>query len=240
MSSTWQQGGLEVREVVAHFQHQPFTYSLQVAPGECVGVVGPSGGGKSTLLAMIAGFVTPESGDIRVDGRSIVSLGPTQRPVTQVFQDHNLFAHLTLAQNVGLGLSPALRLDKDQWLRVEEALHKVGLGEMGQRLPGTLSGGQRSRAALARALLRERSVLLLDEPLAALGPAQRREMLSAIERLMDELALSVVLVSHQPEELVPLCKRIAFVAEGRIASIGSYEALVSAEAPPVVRDYLGN
>lgn len=171
-----------------------------VEPGARVAVIGPSGAGKSTLLMGIAGFVEPARGRVAWDGRDISALEPGARPVSVLFQEENLFGHLSVERNVGLGLRPDLRLLAADRERVEEALERVGLGGMGARLPRELSGGQRSRVALARVLLRQRPVLLLDEPFAALGPALKREMLELVGEIAAESGATVLMVTHDPDD----------------------------------------
>ncbi len=156
----------------------------QIPAGDKVAVIGPSGAGKSTLLNAIAGFVPLAGGRLSWSGQDLGALDPGERPLTILFQDQNLFPHLTLAQNVALGLSPSLRLDRASRDRVEAALERVGLGGLGGRRPAQVSGGQASRTALARALLRQRPLLLLDEPFAALGPGLKAEMLSLVAEIV--------------------------------------------------------
>jgi thiamine transport system ATP-binding protein len=143
----------------------------RLAAGQKLAVIGPSGGGKSTLLSTIAGFIMPDAGRIVIDGVDVTALSPGKRPISLLFQDHNLFPHLSAARNVGLGLTPDLRLSMAQWQAVDDALAEVGLAGLGARMPADLSGGQRQRVALARALIRQKPLLLLDEPFAARGPA---------------------------------------------------------------------
>lgn len=240
MTTHANESGLVVNSVNANYQKVAFHYDLVVNRGECLGIVGPSGSGKSTLLSLIAGFTPVSEGDIRVNGRSIVYEKAFDRPVTEVFQANNLFAHLTLRQNIGLGIHPDLKLSAAQWQQVDHALEDVGLETLGARLPSALSGGQQSRAALARALLRDRPVLLLDEPLAALGPAQRQTMLKLIRQMIETRKMCGLLVSHQPDELITTCDRIAFISEGRIVWIGPPNELNAEEAPQVIRAYLGD
>lgn len=238
MTSYTSHSGLRVDAASVTYDGMPFTYSLEVAPGECVGIVGPSGGGKSTLLEMIAGFVPLRSGDIRLAGQSISALPVEARPVSLMFQSHNLFPHLSVNDNVLLGIDPRLKRRPDDMARVEQALTDVELPGIGRRLPGELSGGQRQRVALARALLRERPILLLDEPLAALGPAQRQTMLTLLQQLAERHRLCVLLVSHQPQEIAPLCQRSIFIADGHVVWQGATQALSGDHLPPVVHDYL--
>lgn len=173
---------------------------LEVRPGAVVAVMGPSGGGKSTLLAAVAGFVAPAAGRVLWDGRDLGDLPPGRRPVSVLFQDNNLFPHLTVAQNVGLGLRPALRLTAPERARVEDALARVGLGGLGCRRPAALSGGQAGRAALARVLLEAQPLVLLDEPFAALGPAQRAEMLDLTVAALGARGATLLMVTHEPRD----------------------------------------
>ncbi|MEO1364148.1 MAG: ATP-binding cassette domain-containing protein, partial [Pseudomonadota bacterium] len=144
--------------------------AFDVPRGRRVAVAGPSGAGKSTLLAVLGGYTPVTAGEIIVDGADVTALAPDARGIAMLFQDGNLFPHLSVAQNVGLGVRPSLRLDPAERQRVHEALAHVGLSDLADRKPGALSGGQQSRAALARVLLQSAPVLLLDEPFAALGP----------------------------------------------------------------------
>jgi thiamine transport system ATP-binding protein len=158
--------------------------------------------------------------------------------VTILFQDQNLFPHLTVAQNLGLGLRPDLRLRSEERARVDQALDQTGLAGLGSRRPSELSGGQASRAALARALLRARPILLLDEPFAALGPALRAEMLALVKDVADETGALVLMVTHDPQDARALGGMTAFVADGVAQPPVATEALL-ADPPPALRDYLG-
>jgi thiamine transport system ATP-binding protein len=215
------------------------TFDLRVAAGECVAIIGPSGAGKSTLLALIAGFEQPESGRILIDNRDMAGEIPARRPVTSLFQEHNLFAHLSLADNVGLGLDPGLALSAAQRAAVAEALAQVGLSGLEARRPGQLSGGERQRAALARSLVRNKPLLLLDEPFAALGPAQRREMLDLVNSLALSRGFTVMFVSHQPEDARHAAGRTIFIEAGRILADGPTAALFTAPTGPLA-EYLGS
>ena len=179
-----------------------FRFDLQVETGRILVLQGPSGIGKSTLLNLIAGLLAPLSGTVRWDGRDITALPPAERPLSILFQQHNLFDHLDCRSNIALGIDPALRLDDGDWRSVEEAMETLGIGGMGRRLPETLSGGQRQRVALARALLRsrvqQRSLLLLDEPFSALDPEIRIECSRIVQRLVEEEGLTAIVVSHDP------------------------------------------
>ena len=164
--------------------------------GTRLALIGPSGGGKSTLLAVIAGFIEPDEGRLLIEGRDMRGIAPGRRPVSLLFQENNLFPHLSVARNVGLGIRPDLRLSREQHEAVERSLREVGLEGMGARMPAQLSGGQRQRVALARALLRDKPLLLLDEPFAALGPALRAEMLDLVAGLLDRTGATLLMVTH--------------------------------------------
>jgi thiamine transport system ATP-binding protein len=210
-----------------------------VAAAERVAIIGPSGGGKSTLLMAIAGFIAPESGRVLWQGRDLAQVSPGQRPVSILFQDQNLFPHLTVAQNLGLGLSPDLRLTAAQQDQIKTALRRVGLEGMGARKPAQLSGGQQGRAALARALLRARPVLLLDEPFAALGPALKVEMLELVAEVASETGAAVLMVTHDPADARRFADKTVLVADGVVHPPQPTQALF-ADPPQALRAYLGN
>ena len=168
--------GLELSGVRFGYGDWQVTYDLAVPSGSFAALLGASGAGKSTLLSLVAGFERPTAGAIGVQGKDVTNLAPAERPVTTLFQEHNLFPHLTALQNIGLGIDPSLRLTSTQKSDISAALERVGLAGMEARLPRELSGGERQRVAIARSLVRQRPLLLLDEPFAALGPALRRDM----------------------------------------------------------------
>jgi thiamine transport system ATP-binding protein len=211
---------------------------LSVPAGGVTAVVGPSGAGKSTLLAAIAGFVPLISGRILWDGRDIGPLLPGRRPLSILFQDQNLFPHLTVTQNLGLGLRPDLRLSAGDGARIAQALERVGLAGLAERKPGTLSGGQQGRVALARTLLRARPMLLLDEPFAALGPALKAEMLDLVAGIAAEAGTTVLMVSHDPGDAQRIASRTILVADGRVEPPQPTEALFR-DPPPALAAYLG-
>ena len=211
---------------------------LQVPTGDRVAIMGPSGGGKSTLLAAIAGFLPPRRGRILWQGRDLTRLAPGDRPLSILFQDQNLFPHLTAAQNVGLALHPGLRLTAADHARVEAALTRVGLATLGPRRPADLSGGQQGRVALARLLLRDRPLVLLDEPFSALGPALKAEMLSLLADILSDTGATLLMVTHDPGDARAIADGVILVAEGRAEPPRPTEALL-ADPPPALRAYLG-
>ncbi|MHB0951681.1 MAG: thiamine ABC transporter ATP-binding protein [Allorhizobium sp.] len=200
-----------------------FHFDCRMPKGAITVVAGPSGSGKSTLLNIVAGFETPDGGRVLIEGRDVGKLLPAERPVSFVFQDNNLFAHLDLFANVGLGINPALRLDNADREAVSTALKRVGLGGFERRFPSTLSGGERQRAAFARALVRRKPVLLLDEPFASLDPGLRTAMADLLEGLRDETGSTVIIVSHDPDEVARLARHVIFIDAGCIAFSGPSE-----------------
>ncbi len=214
------------------------TATVAFAANAVTALIGPSGEGKSTLLAAIAGFLIPSAGTIRIDGNDQSGVPPGQRPVTMLFQDHNLFPHLNVTGNVGLGLRPELRLSKIDAAIVANVLVEVGLAGFGARLPGTLSGGQSSRVALARALLRNKPVLLLDEPFAAMGPALRHEMLDLITAVQSKNRLTVLMVTHAPDDARRIARYSSCIAEGSVQQPVLTGALLD-DPPAALRSYLG-
>jgi thiamine transport system ATP-binding protein len=211
---------------------------LTLPRGTIAALIGPSGGGKSTALSAIAGFFAPASGRIIADGRDITQDAPADRPISILFQDNNLFPHLTVSQNVGLGLRPDLRLSTSQQAQVAHVLAQVGLADLGMRKPAALSGGQQSRAALARALLRDRPLLLLDEPFSALGPALRHDMLDLVAATARGAGLTVLMVTHDPEDARRIADMTCVIAQGRILPPAPTGPLF-ADPPPALKAYLG-
>lgn len=211
---------------------------LEVPRGAAVAVMGPSGGGKSTLLAAIAGFLAPAAGRILWEGRDLAGLAPGERPVGVLFQDNNLFPHLTALQNVALALRPTLRPDAALRARAEGALARVGLAGLGDRRPSELSGGQQGRAALARLLLQDHPLVLMDEPFAALGPALKAEMLALTREVLGGRGATLLMVTHDPEDALAVAQSVILVAEGRAAPPAPAAALLS-DPPPALRAYLG-
>ena len=209
-----------------------------VASGEKVAVIGPSGAGKSSLLMAIAGFFAPSSGRILWQGRDLTNLAPAERPISLLFQDQNLFPHLTLAQNLGLGLKSGRKLVPADIAQIDVALARTGLAGMGARRPAELSGGQQGRAALARALLRARPLMLLDEPFAALGPALKAEMLALVCEVAKAQGAAVLMVTHDPADAHRLGGKTVLVAAG-VAEAPVPTAALFANPPKGLTEYLG-
>jgi thiamine transport system ATP-binding protein len=177
-------------------------------------------------LHAIAGFERVAEGAVRFEGQDLTGLPPAKRPVTLLFQDHNLFGHLTAFDNVALGASPRLALDEAGRARVEAALAAVELTGFADRRPSELSGGQRQRVALARALVMRRPILLLDEPFGALDPGLRRAMVDLVGRLARQDGMTVLMTSHTPEDMASVADLLVFVADGRVSESGRPDVLL--------------
>lgn len=218
------------------------TFSLTadwaVEAGARVALLGGSGTGKSTLLMGLAGFLSPQTGQILWQGRDITPLAPSERPVAILFQDQNLFPHLTVAQNLGLAINPRLRLSAADRARIEGVLDRLGLAGLGARRPADLSGGQQGRAALGRVLLQARPILLLDEPFAALGPALKADLLALVAELADEAGTTVLMVTHDPEDARRFAGQVVLVHDGQADPPADTRAIF-ADPPPALRAYLG-
>jgi thiamine transport system ATP-binding protein len=209
--------GIALDHVELALGRTAFAFDCRIEAGSVTAISGPSGSGKSTLLNLIAGFEQPRSGTVTIAGTDHTRSHPSERPVSVVFQDHNLFAHLDVFTNVGLGISPSMRLSKEDRERIEQALARVGLAGFGKRMPGSLSGGERQRVAFARALVRSRPFLLLDEPFASLDQDLRLQMSELLLALHRETGNTIVIVTHDRSEIARLATRILHVADGRVA-----------------------
>lgn len=221
---------LKLIDITWLYHHLPMRFTLEVERGEQVAILGPSGAGKSTLLNLIAGFLAPASGTLLIADEDHTLTPPSRRPVSMLFQENNLFSHLNVQQNIGLGLNPGLTLNASQREKRDAIARQMGIESLMARLPGELSGGQRQRVALARCLVREQPVLLLDEPFSALDPALRQEMLTLVSDICRERQLTLLMVSHSVEDAARIAPRSIVVADGRIAWQGKTDELLSGQA----------
>jgi putative spermidine/putrescine transport system ATP-binding protein len=213
---------------------------LEVGDGEFFAMLGPSGSGKTTVLRMIAGFEQPTAGAVYLDGVDATGVPPFRRNVNTVFQDYALFPHLTVAQNIEYGLRVRHIDRQDRVRRVGEALDMVRLGDLGSRKPNQLSGGQRQRVALARALVNRPKVLLLDEPLGALDLKLREQMQLELKAIQREVGITFVFVTHDQDEALTLCDRLAVFNNGRIEQIGNAEEVYEHPASAFVAGFVGS
>ncbi len=212
--------------------------NFAVGRGKIISIIGPSGAGKSTLLNVIAGFEPLSEGRLLLDGADMSAAAPSERPVTFVFQDNNSFAHLSARDNVALGIAPSLRLSSVQWSTVDTALNRVGLAHLTARKPGDMSGGERQRIALARVLVRQKPILLLDEAFAALGPALRQDMLNLVADMQREQSLTVLMVTHHPEDAQALSGEVMFIDDNSVRQPMPTAAFFTTTDPDI-RRYLG-
>ncbi len=213
--------------------------SLAIEPGEVVALLGPSGCGKTTLLRVIAGFVRQASGRVLVDGAAIDHLPANQRNVGIVFQNYALFPHMTVAENVAYGLRARGQRGASVEQRVERMLEMVQLGAFRARLPRQLSGGQQQRVALARALAVEPSILLLDEPFAALDRNLRLDMQIEVKRLQRQLGLTTILVTHDQDEAMSVADRIAVMNKGKVEQFDTPVAIYDQPQTLFVNGFIG-
>ena len=213
--------------------------NLTIPSGQLTALLGPSGGGKSTLLRIIAGLESADSGTVTIEGVDATGLPPQRRNVGFVFQHYAVFKHMTVAKNVAFGLEIRKRPKQEVRRRVDELLDLVHLRQFADRLPSQLSGGQRQRMALARALAVEPKVLLLDEPFGALDAKVRKDLREWLRRLHDEVHVTTVFVTHDQEEALEVADTIVVLNEGRIEQIGSPDELYDAPANHFVMSFLG-
>jgi sulfate transport system ATP-binding protein len=213
--------------------------SIAVPDGSLTALLGPSGGGKSTLLRVIAGLEEPDAGDVRIGGRSMAGVPAQERGVGLVFQHYAPFRHMTVRDNIAFGLKVRKRPKPEVRARVDELLELVHLAGFAARYPSQLSGGQRQRMALARALAVQPQVLLLDEPFGALDARVRRELRDWLRRLHDEVHVTTIFVTHDQEEAMELAEQIVVVNEGRVEQAGGPADLYERPANPFVMSFIG-
>ncbi len=197
-----------------------YRYHGKVHAGEVASILGESGSGKSTLLDLIAGFIAPDRGSITLDGTPLCPLPPERRPVTILFQNHNLFEHLTVRQNLIIGLHGSIRGNRDATHKANAILAELGIIAYADRMVTALSGGQQQRVALGRALLRERPILLLDEPFAGLDPDTRTDVLRLVRTLTTRRALHTVMVTHEPHDGDAIADRVYQMEVGTLKQVG--------------------
>ncbi|GAB6985267.1 sulfate/molybdate ABC transporter ATP-binding protein [Nocardioides pyridinolyticus] len=213
--------------------------SLTIPTGQLTALLGPSGGGKSTLLRVIAGLETADSGTVSIEGTDATRLPPQKRNVGFVFQHYAVFKHMTVAKNVAFGMEIRRKPKAEIARRVDELLKLVHLSQFSHRLPAQLSGGQRQRMALARALAVEPTVLLLDEPFGALDAKVRKELRDWLRRLHDEVHVTTVFVTHDQEEAMEVADEIVVINDGRVEQIGTPDELYDQPANDFVMGFLG-
>ncbi|MEX2693163.1 ABC transporter ATP-binding protein [Rhizobium mongolense] len=213
--------------------------TLEVEAGEFVSILGPSGSGKTTLLTMVAGFETPSAGRIVIGGRDVTQLAANRRDIGMVFQRYALFPHMTVAENIAFPLKMRHLPRNEREHKVAETLELVQLGDLARRYPHQLSGGQQQRVAVARAIVFEPPVLLMDEPLGALDKKLREAMQLEIKQLQQRLGATVIYVTHDQEEALTMSDRVAVMAAGEIVQVGSPATLYRQPQTAFVADFIG-
>jgi putrescine transport system ATP-binding protein len=214
--------------------------SIDIAKGEVFALLGSSGCGKTTLLRMLAGFETPTSGTILLDGRDLAALPPYERPMNMMFQSYALFPHLSVFDNIAFGLRRDALPKDEVHSRVAAMLKLVQLEPYAKRKPHQLSGGQQQRVALARSLAKKPQLLLLDEPLGALDKKLREETQIELANIIDDVGVTCVMVTHDQEEAMTMASRIAVMSEGRFLQVGAPAEIYETPATRFVADFIGN
>jgi putrescine transport system ATP-binding protein len=233
---------LQIQQVVKDFggYRAVNNVSLDIAKGEIFALLGSSGCGKTTLLRMLAGFETPTSGRIVLNGQDLAGLPPYQRPLNMMFQSYALFPHMTVWDNIAFGLRRD-GLPKDQVAeRVDAMLKLVQLAKYGQRKPHQLSGGQQQRVALARSLAKQPQLLLLDEPLGALDKKLREQTQIELVNIIEQVGVTCVMVTHDQEEAMTMASRIAIMSEGHFLQVGTPSEIYETPQTRFVADFIGN
>ena len=233
---------LQIQDVVKDFNGYKAVnhVSLDIAKGEIFALLGSSGCGKTTLLRMLAGFETPTSGRIILNGQDLAGLPPYERPLNMMFQSYALFPHLTVWDNIAFGLRRD-GLPKDEVAaRVDAMLKLVQLGKFAQRKPHQLSGGQQQRVALARSLAKQPQLLLLDEPLGALDKKLREQTQIELVNIIEQVGVTCVMVTHDQEEAMTMASRVAVMSEGRFLQVGSPGEVYETPQTRFVADFIGN
>ena len=233
---------LQIRDIVKVFGgHKAVNHvSIDIAKGEIFALLGSSGCGKTTLLRMLAGFETPTSGNIVLDGHDLAGLPPYARPLNMMFQSYALFPHLSVRDNIAFGLKRDKLPSSEVAARVDAMLKLVQLEKFGQRKPHQLSGGQQQRVALARSLAKKPQLLLLDEPLGALDKKLREETQIELVNIIHEVGVTCVMVTHDQEEAMTMASRIAVMSEGRFLQVGAPAEIYETPANRFVADFIGN
>lgn len=210
---------LTLNDVDVRLARRQWRFDIELDTHSIYALLGRSGSGKSTLLNIIAGFLKAHAGNVKWNEQNLTELEPAQRPVTTLFQDHNLFSHLNVMQNIGLGISPNLKLNSEQKANLHTVLDNVGLAGYEKKLPGSLSGGEQQRVALARCLLRRQPILLLDEPFSALDATTRQEMIVLLQQLIEHYKPCVIMVTHDEDDAKAMNATMLRMESDRVVAV---------------------
>ena len=230
---------LQVKNLVVDLDGFKLTADFEIEKGSLISIVGPSGAGKSTLLNALAGFIPLTSGLIKWNGSDITKLDPGLRPLNILFQDYNLFSHLTVKDNIAIGLRPNLKLNDLETDLVNSIIEEVGLSKFKFIKPFQLSGGQRTRVSLARAIVRSKPILLLDEAFSGLGPALRSEMIKLIKDKSIKEGITLIMVSHHIKDAIELDQKVIFVNDGETMKPTNVSIFINS-SDENIRDYIGS
>ena len=229
---------LQVKNLVVDLDGFKLTADFEIAKGSLISIVGPSGAGKSTLLNTLAGFIPVTSGTIKWNGLEITKQDPGLRPLSILFQDYNLFSHLTVKDNIAIGLRPNLKLNDLETDLVNSVIEEVGLSKFKFTKPFQLSGGQRSRVSLARSIVRSKPILLLDEAFSGLGPALRTEMIKLIKNKSIKEKITLIMVSHHIKDAMELDQKVIFVNGGETMKPINISVFINSKDENI-REYIG-
>jgi len=230
---------LQVKNLFVDLGGFRLTADFEIERGSLISIVGPSGAGKSTLLNALAGFIPLTSGVIKWNGSDITKLDPGLRPLSILFQDYNLFSHLTVKDNIAIGLRPNLKLDDLETEMVNSVIEEVGLSKFKFIKPFQLSGGQRTRVSLARSIVRSKPILLLDEAFSGLGPALRSEMIKLIKDKSIKEGITLIMVSHHIKDAIELDQKVIFVNDGETMKPTNVSIFINSQDENI-RDYIGS
>ena len=227
-----------VDNLVINLENFRLTADFEIEAGSHIAIVGPSGAGKSTFLNALAGFIPLKGGNIEWNKSDITKLKPGNRPLSILFQDYNLFSHLNVINNVAIGLKSNLKLNDFQLELVNLAIEEVGLSKFKFKTPSQLSGGQKTRVSLARAMVRSKPILLLDEAFSGLGPSLRYEMIELIKNHATEKNITLLMVTHHIKDAIELKQKVLFVSEGQFMKPISVNDFINC-SDKRIRDYIG-
>ncbi len=230
---------LQVKNLFVDLGGFRLTADFEIERGSLISIVGPSGAGKSTILNALAGFIPLTSGVIKWNGSDITKLDPGLRPLSILFQDYNLFSHLTVKDNIAIGLRPNLKLDDLETEMVNSVIEEVGLSKFKFIKPFQLSGGQRTRVSLARSIVRSKPILLLDEAFSGLGPALRSEMIKLIKNKSIKKRITLIMVSHHIKDAIELDQKVIFVNDGKTMKPTNVSIFINSQDKNI-RDYIGS
>ena len=230
---------LQVKNLFVDLGGFRLTADFEIERGSLISIVGPSGAGKSTILNALAGFIPLTSGVIKWNGSDITKLDPGLRPLSILFQDYNLFSHLTVKDNIAIGLRPNLKLDDLETEMVNSVIEEVGLSKFKFIKPFQLSGGQRTRVSLARSIVRSKPILLLDEAFSGLGPALRSEMVKLIKNKSIKKGITLIMVSHHIKDAIELDQKVIFVNDGKTMKPTNVSIFINSQDKNI-RDYIGS